>query len=127
MAELSKYMEPNSEGDNTTLSKVTIHSNLKQLGYVDLEMTKLSDPVIDIKEVAKDTGSFELNYVISGDYNKQRKYYFVNEKYRIRYTLDRIYLLDYQRTMDQIFDENDDIFANDKIDLGITDENVSLV
>ena len=127
VAELSKYMEPNSEGDNTTLSKVTIHSNLKQLGYVDLEMTKLSDPVIDIKEVAKDTGSFELNYVISGDYNKQRKYYFVNEKYRIRYTPDRIYLLDYQRTMDQIFDENDDIFANDKIDLGITDENVSLV
>lgn len=127
ISELSKYMEPNSEGDNSTLSRVTIHSNLNQVSWANLEIAKMGEPGIDIKELAEQTGSFELNYMISADYNKRKSYYFVNEKYRIRYTTDRIYLLDYERTMDQIFNETADIFANDKIDLGITGEEVELV
>lgn len=127
VSDLSKYMEPNSEGDNTSLCKVTIHSNLNQVSWANLQVAKVGEPTITIKELAEQTGSFELNYLISADYNKRKAYYYVNEKYRIRYTTDRIYLLDFQRTMDQIFDETADVFANDKIDLGITEEDVELV
>ena len=50
----------------------------------------------------------------------------MKEFYRVRYTADRMYLLDYERTMNQMFDETEDIFANNKIYLGIMGDEVSL-
>lgn len=125
-SELSKYLEPNSEGDNSTFSKVTIHSSLNQVTWGNLKVEKVYEPTINIKELAAQTGTFELDYPISMRYRGETHYYLVNEKYRIRYTPDRIYLLDYERTMNQIFDENADAYTNDKIDLGITDENIQI-
>ncbi len=48
--------------------------------------------------------------------------YRVKEYYRIRHTADRIYLLDYERTMNQIFNEKGNAYANNKILLGIVGE-----
>ena len=48
----------------------------------------------------------------------------VREYYRLRYTKERIYLLDFQRSMDQYFNPMSiDSFANNKIVLGITNPN----
>ena len=57
---------------------------------------------------------------------KNKIYYSVEEYYRVRYTSERMYLLDYERTMTQIPDTGR-MYANDKILLGITDENVDMV
>ena len=46
----------------------------------------------------------------------------MKEYYRIRHTADRVYLLDYERTMDQIFNEKGNAYANNKILLGIVGE-----
>lgn len=44
----------------------------------------------------------------TGD-NGELEYYNVEEYYRVRYTNDRMYLLNFERTMDEIFRaENDD-------------------
>ena len=53
-------------------------------------------------------------------------YYSVEEYYGVRYTSERMYLLDYERTMTQIPDTGR-MYANDKILLGITDENVDMM
>ena len=50
----------------------------------------------------------------------------VEEHYRIRYTPDRIYLLDYQRNMTQIPDQSR-MYGNDKLLLGITDPDVPMM
>lgn len=50
----------------------------------------------------------------------------MEEYYRVRYTSERMYLLDYERTMTQIPDTGR-MYANDKILLGITDENVDMM
>lgn len=118
--ELTKYLESNSDGDNTTYSKVTIHSSFNQVTWGDLSVNKLTEPDITIKELASQTGALELNYLVSIADGKQTKLYRIKEFYRIRYTSDRIYLLDFERTMRQIFDEKADVYSNNKIDLGIT-------
>lgn len=87
----------------------------------------MTEPVLDVKEIAGQTGSFELNYIAATSEGKNKTYYNVNEYYRIRYTPDRIYLLDFERTMEQILDEGADIYASNKISLGITDMDTALV
>lgn len=125
-AELTKYLESNAEGDNTTFHKVTIHSSFNQVTWGDLPVRKVAEPRIIIRELAEQTGSFDLEYLVNIRNGKKTDYYRVNEYYRIRYTPDRMYLLDFERTMEQIFDEESDVYVNDKIVLGITGEEVTL-
>ena len=123
-AELTKYLESNAEGDNSTFHKVTIHSSFKQVTWGDLQVERITEPVIDIKELEAQTGSFKLEYMVMTRSGKEKTYYLVNEYYRIRYTPDRMYLLDFERKMTQVFD--DESLENDKIILGIVDKNVEI-
>ena len=124
--ELKKYMESNSSGDNTTLHKVNIHSSLSQLTWGDLAVSQVTEPVIDILELGRDTGSFALKSMVSGGEGDRITYYMVEEFYRIRYTADRVYLLDFERTMTQLPDITGDIYTNDKIMLGIAGTDIQL-
>lgn len=130
-AELTKYLESNAEGDNSTLHKVTIHSSFHQVTWADLDVEKITEPVIDIKELEARTGSFQLEYVVATRTGRERTgrertYYQVKEYYRVRFTPERMYLLDFDREMTQIFDETADVYANDKIMLGIVDKDVKI-
>ncbi len=125
-AELTKYLESNAEGDNTTFHKVTIHSSFNQITWGDLNITKVAEPAIKIKELTEQTGSFQIEYLVSEKNGKDTVMYRVEEYYRIRYTPDRMYLLDFDREMTQIFDESADVYVNDKIMLGIAGNEVIL-
>lgn len=119
--QITKYLESNSDGDNTTFAKVDIHSSFNQITWGELEVTKETKPTISVKEIATQTGSFVLEYLVSIPEGKTTGYYSVEEYYRVRYTTDRMYLLDFERTMNQILDENAPIYTNNKISLGITE------
>lgn len=125
--ELTKYLESNSEGDNTNFGRVTIHSSFNQVTWGDLEITRESKPEITIKDLGPQTGNFVMEYYVSMPYGGETAYYRVKEYYRVRYTTDRMYLLDYERTMDQIFDQKGNVYANNKILLGITSEDTPLL
>lgn len=125
--ELTKYLESNSEGDNTTYGRVDIHSSFNQVTWGDLKVTRETQPAITIKELAAQTGNFVLQYYVSIPESGEKNYYRVKEYYRIRYTEERIYLLDFERTMDQMFDESGSVYANNKIVLGITSETIPLM
>lgn len=124
---LVKYLESNEEGDNTTFGRVNIHSSFQQITWGGLQVIRETEPEITIQELAPQTGSFVLEYFVSTPNGSGKDYYRVREYYRIRYTEERIYLLDYERTMNQIFDEKADVYINNKIMLGITGEEQQLV
>lgn len=124
--DLAKYMETNSTGDNSTLHKVDIHCSLNQVTWGNLEVKKVTSPVFQITEIASQTAVVTAHYVVSTGTGKQTSYFYVEEYYRLRYTTDRIYLLDYNRTMNSILQEESDIYVNDKIVIGIADENLPI-
>lgn len=126
LREYSRYLESNSSGDNSIFAKVDIHSKLSQVAWGGLEVKKESEVRFMIREIAPQTVSMVLSYMVSYPYNDVREMAAVEEYYRIRYTPDRIYLLDFERTMTQLFDESDEHFINDKIVLGIVDKNVEM-
>lgn len=125
-AELTKYLESNSEGNNTTFAKVNIHSSFNQITWGDLEVTKETVPTVSVKEISGQTGSFLLEYIVSVPEGKITHYYNIQEYYRVRYTTDRMYLLDFERSMNQIMDEEAAIYTNNKISLGIISEPLQL-
>ena len=125
--DIKKYLETNSKGDNSNFHKVDIHSNLSQVMWDTLSVEKTEEPIILIKDITSQTAGVILRYVVEETKMRESDYYFVEEYYRVRYAPNRMYLLDYERTMDEIFDADKDSFSNDKINLGITDEQVSMV
>lgn len=125
--DLIKYLESNSQGDNTTFHKVDIHSSFHQITWGDLEVRRLTEPAVNLVELASQTASLELHYLVSTGSGRNLNCYLVEELYRIRYTTERVYLLEFERTMDQIPAVEGDIYGNDKIVLGIVGEDMVLV
>lgn len=119
---LISYLESNSHGDNTTYSHVDIHSSFSQITWGNLNPSQITDSLITIKEITKQTATVAVSCVVSTKEGKEETFYDVVEHFRVRYTKDRMYLLEYERDMNQIFDPNQDVFANHKIMLGITTE-----
>lgn len=126
--ELTKYLESNARlEDNSSFHKVNIHSSFRQITWGELPVRAVTEPVVQLTDVASQTASFLVNYTVSTSADgRNQTYYQVQEHYRIRYTAERIYLLDYERTMTQIPDM-DHICANDKILLGITATDIPMV
>lgn len=125
--ELAKYMETNSEGNSSNLHEVTIHSNLNQLSWGNLPVEKVTEPVFDVTELAEQTARLKAHYVVKTTNGEEESYFYVEEFYRLRYTADRIYLLDYRRTMNSFLNVSGEIYVNNKIMLGVEDENLAIL
>ncbi len=127
-AALATYVEPNATGDNSSLAHVTIHSTLNQIAWADFKGQRLLEPVVSIKEINTSYNVIMLDYVMASEgENGELEYYNTREYFRVRHTSDRMYLLNYERTMNQIFrGENASLYAN-RIQLGIRDGDIQYV
>lgn len=120
---LTTYLESNAEGNNTSFERVNIHSSFSQITWGDMKIVKDEDVNVQILEMDEHLASFIVNSTLSIDNDSDIEKYLVSEYFRIRFTDERIYLLDYERSMNQLFSPENKVFINDKILLGIVDEN----
>lgn len=122
---LATYVEPNASGDNSTLNKVDIHSTLNQITWADFKGQRLGEAEISIKEINSSYNVIILTYVMaSKGEDGELEYYNTREYYRVRYSTDRMYLLNYERTMTQIFRGENNNFYNNRVQLGIRDGDI---
>lgn len=121
--ELALYLEPNASADNTTLNRVDIHSSLKQVAWADFDGERLTTPVPSLKEITDSYAVVTLSYMMEAVGEKgEMEYYNSEEIFRVRYTKDRTYLLNYDRNMNQIFRSASAFLYENYIQLGIRDE-----
>ena len=125
-ADLKNYMESNYLGDNSTLAYVNIHSSMKQLAFAGFPV-KRETPSYNICELASETGIFTVSYIASLNTGEGERKYNVREFYRIKYTPEETYLLDYERTMTQFPDEKNGLVRKEDILLGISPEETGLM
>ncbi len=112
--EIKKYMESNAEGDNSSYAYVNIHSSFRQLTWGDIDPVLISDKDMEIFEIDETTASIRLTYqveVLSQVLN-------VSEFFRVLRG-KRMYLMEYERIADQVFDETKNVVVNGKIIHGI--------
>lgn len=121
---LSTYMEQTT-ADNDTLHTVSLNSSLKQIGWAQFEPKKLTDPVVSVKEITDTYTVVVLDYVVTGVGEEgQSEYYNIEEYYRVRYASGQMYLLNFERTMDEIFRGENNSFSGNSVWLGIRAEDV---
>ena len=122
--ELATYLESNEQGDNTTYEKVDIHCSLDQICYGTLNISRISEPEAVIRDIDDETAVIDISFRAEVPENNRKKRFMVYETYRMRLGDERMYLLDYERTMDQIFDIDPGNLTENKVILGIVDRNV---
>ena len=69
-----------------------------------------------------DIASFVLEYMISANVSGIPELYQVREYYRVRYSTDRMFLLNYERNMEALFDVQLTSVSKSQLKLGITNE-----
>lgn len=114
---IKKYMETNADGDNSSYAYVNIHSNFNQLTWGDLEPRLVSDKDMELLEIDETTASIMLKYqveIMSETHN-------VSEFFRLQRG-KRMYLMEYERIMDQVFDAQKNVVVNGKILHGMISE-----
>lgn len=124
--ELQSALEPNSEGDNTTYQTVTIHSDFDHVTWGNLAPEIAGEVRWDIKEANSMYMSVLLTYQVDckGEGDGETDRYNVKEFFRVRYSENQqMYLLDYNRTMNELFDGEADVDENGVL-LGVTQADV---
>lgn len=117
-------IEPDETGDNSTLQHVTIHSDYEHVTWGDLEPQIEGNERWLIKEINDTSCSVQLQYQVRGKGEENDEdLYKVREFFRIRYKTDnkKVLLLDYDRTMEQVFDVSKKVLNEKGILLGIAD------
>jgi len=120
--ELKKYMEPNRDGDNSSYGHVTIHSNFNQLHWGNLQPMLISERNINLISIDSANACIELLYQVQAKNN----FYNVREYFRLKQGSDRLYLMEYDRTMNQMIDETSNVVVKGKIINGIVDEDIQV-
>lgn len=118
--EIDSHLEPGEESDNTTYQTVNIHSNVSHVQWGDLSPEVVGDVEWSIQESNTVYTSILAKYQVScRDENGDSAFYNVKEFFRVRVLEDAIYLLDYDREMEEVFRGLEQNFDEDGILFGI--------
>ena len=122
---LGSYLEPKTTGASTNYSGININSSLSEVSWGTLAPQLRQEGIPVIKEINETTASVTLEYQItSQNENEETEIYDVKEFYRMKYQDTRIYLLDFRRSANQVFDGILPVCSDDGIILGVRDKNV---
>lgn len=123
--ELQNYLEPGEESDNTTYQTVNIHSDITHIQWGSLNPQIVGDVEWDIKESNTVYTSILAKYQVACEDDKGREtLYNIKEFFRIRYLEKTIYLLDYNRDMEAVFQGTAQNFDNQGIVIGIASQDL---
>ncbi|MDR1801689.1 MAG: hypothetical protein LBQ95_07635 [Lachnospiraceae bacterium] len=122
-AVISQVLEPNEEADNSSFGHVNIHSSYKMVTWGTLKPIVDGDVRVTIKELNATFMSATLEYMVNCEGDTQgNDSYLVREFYRVRYdeTYKRMYLLNYDRVLEQIMDTSSVMLSEKGVLLGIS-------
>ena len=119
-SEITKYIETKYGADNSNFGSADIYCATSTITWGDIAPFIESNVIPTVESIDQEIMIISLDYTIgaldtAGDYDT----YAVHEYYRVRQGTMGMFLLQYKREADQIFDGKDDLFPSGKISLGI--------
>ena len=118
---LENYLESTGTSLQSDLSYVDISSSPESVTWGQLAPSRTSRVFPCLKEINTETASFTLFYSIESQASDTTSVYMVSEYYRIRIGDDKIYLLDFQRSMEEDIDLSEAVVREGRIHLGCGD------
>ena len=119
-------VEPDETTDEeATLAFMDIHDSVNQLMWSELNPQVYYKPTPRLMEINTNTATLTMDYrIASVNASGVTEVFNVHEYYRVRYTDSRVYLLNFERTTDEIFNPENNVIESKGINLGITDKSV---
>lgn len=126
LSSVSAAVEPDETTDaEQTLAYMDIHDSVDQLTWGNLNPQIYYKPTPRIKEINQNTATLTLDYrIASVNESGVTEIFNVHDAYRLRYTDSRIFVLNLERTTDEVFNPENDVLRDNGINLGITDKEV---
>lgn len=115
-------LETSPKKDNSTLAHIDIHSSYDLVTWGNLNPVFLTEVIPTITEINTNFASITLEYMIEADIAGAKEVFQVKEFYRVQYTRNRNYLLNYERSMEALFDANLASVSMNQLKLGITNQ-----
>ena len=121
--DLTTYLETNDAADHSSLGEVSLQSNFSQLTWGSSGMQLATDIDLKLRQYDGIMGTVEARYMTTrqNEYGMTERYQ-VTDIFTMRMGAERIYLMDYDREVNQIFDGSKQAFSGKQIQLGITNE-----
>ncbi|MDR1701095.1 MAG: hypothetical protein LBR68_07875 [Lachnoclostridium sp.] len=120
--DLAPNLETDPNKDNSTLANVNIKSDINLITWAKLEPEVTSDIIPIIKEYNTETACIQLNYFIESKVTSEKVTYHVKEFYRVRYTVSRLFLLAFERTMEAVYNPKSVSLNQSQLKVGITEQ-----
>ncbi len=115
--ELTMYMETDPTADNSDFGRLTLKNSFTQLTWGMTGAERVSEPRMTIKELFGDLANISLEYEAAAG----EKQFSVTENFTMKWTNQRIYMMDYERRMNEVFTGERERFSGKRILLGIAD------
>ena len=122
-------VEPDETTDEEqTLAYMDIHDSVSQLTWSELRPQIYYKPTPQICEINRNTATLSMEYRIAavGD-GGVTEIFNVREYYRVRYTDSRVFLLNFERTTEEVFNPENSVLDKKGIRLGIRGKDVTFM
>ena len=121
--------EPSADTIDDNLESVNIHSGSEAISFGNMEVKQETKPRITLQEINNTYTVIQVSTILATEVSEGVvRYYDLKETYKLRYTAERMYLLDYERTMDAYYNSAIIDSANNLLSLGIQNKkNISYV
>lgn len=119
---LVTYLESDASGDNANLGHVDIHSSFSQITWGGLAMEPAGEVFVTLNELNGAMAQVTLEYLALRQNEETAETYEVEDSFTMRLGEQRVYMMDFDRRVDQIFQESKAVFTGSRILLGVTDD-----
>lgn len=116
------YLESTYRGEGSTYAHVDIKDSFYMVCWGNLNPKRLTEPVVTISEIYSNIAVATLDYMVELVTDSGMEQYYVKEKFRVIVTGTSKHLLNYERTMEAVFDETLASLSQNQFKLGVTGE-----
>ena len=116
------FLESTYRGKGSTYAFVDIKDSYYMVCWGDLQPTLLTEPVLTISEIYSNIAVGTLDYMVELTTDTGVERYYVEEKFRVTVSGTSKHLLNYERTMEAVFDETLASLSQNQFKLGITND-----
>ena len=119
--DLTTYLEVSDSADNSSLADIDLTNNFDMLTWHDTGMRKDGETEIHLRELQGGMCTVELDYTAARDEDSRTIYYDVRESFTMRQGEQRVYMMDFNRKVRQVFDGDTSMISGGQITLGVND------
>ncbi len=116
------YLESTYRGEGSTYAYVDIKDSFYMVCWGNLQPKRLTEPKLTISEIYSNIAVGTLDYMVEVSTDSGEEQYYVREKFRVIVSGASKHLLNYERTMEAVFDETLASLSQNQFKLGITND-----